>query len=204
MRSLCETLAPYRHQGLPVVAIGGMQRGQVAVGGCAGVRRGVDVGQLQPPGQPVDEDSRSATVEIGERVDAEQAAFGKGQGFQQSIIGNERRRFDACLQVEHILTHGLRDEVRQGRMMRTHDDFLFAPAACEVGRQFTANPLMQIEEKLLVDDAGIPRAFPYRVLYRFDAPRQMRRELGITQDAERGVEMAGGCVRRLSSASSIA
>ncbi|MCB1632390.1 MAG: hypothetical protein H7A12_15460 [Pseudomonadales bacterium] len=63
---------------------------------------------------------------------------------------------------------------------------------------------MQIEEKLLVEGTGIPRAFPNRVLYRFDAPHQMRRELGMAQDAERGVEVTGRCVRWTSASSSIA
>lgn len=88
--------------------------------------------------------------------------------------------------------------------MRTNDDFLFAPAACEIWCQFTTNLPVQIQKESFVDGPGIPATIPDGVLNRFHASRQMRRELGITQDAERGVEMASGCVRRLSSASSIA
>ena len=89
-------------------------------------------------------------------------------------------------------------------MVRTNNDFLFAPAACEIGCQLTANLLVQIQKELLINGPGIPATIPDGVLNRFHASSQMRRELGIAQDAECGIEMASGCVRRLSSASSIA
>jgi len=86
----------------------------------------------------------------------------------------------------------------------TDDDFLATPAAREFRRQFTTDALMQIEEKMLVERVIVERTLTDRVLGLLNTTRQMWREFGIAQDAERGVDVACCCVRRLSSASSIA
>lgn len=89
-------------------------------------------------------------------------------------------------------------------MMLADDDFLAAPAAGEIRRQLTADTLVQLEEKTLVEWTIVQRALANRVLRLFDAARKVRCKFSVAQDAERRVEVAGGCVRRLSSASSIA
>lgn len=63
---------------------------------------------------------------------------------------------------------------------------------------------MEAKEKLFVERVSVEFALTDGVLSLFDTARQMWREFGVAQDAERGVDVAGCCVRRLSSTSSIA
>ena len=91
-----------------------------------------------------------------------------------------------------------------GRLMLADDDLLASPTAGETWRQVATDSLVQLEEKALIDQPVIKFALADGVLGLLDAPRQMRRELGVAQDAECGVDVAGCCFRRPSSASSIA
>ncbi len=83
---MLKAFAPDGHERLPIAVIGGAQCCKIALGGWPLVRRGVDIGQVEATRQPIHEYTGEATVEIGEGVDAEQAAFGKGQGFEPAVV----------------------------------------------------------------------------------------------------------------------
>ncbi len=63
--------------------------------------------------------------------------------------------------------------------------------------------MVQLQNQLLVDRLVGETALGAFCLELLDAQRKMGCELGIAEDAEGGIQVAGGVVRRLSSASSI-
>lgn len=179
------------------------QGGEILIRRCTLIRRRVDIGQVEATREPVDEHARSAAIEVGKGMDTEQASFGEGEQFQQEVARFVRQCLDARSKIEHVVAHDLRNEMGQGRAVLADNDFLTTPAAGESWCQFTADALMQFEKETLVELVA-QLALPDCVLSLFDAARQVRRQFDVAQDAERGVDVAGCCVRRLSSASSIA
>lgn len=81
--------------------------------------------------------------------------------------------------------------MRQGWLMLANDDFLSAPATSKSRRQFTTDPLVQIEKKLLVQWTIVEITLSDRVLNLLDPKRQVRRKLGVAQGAECRIEVSG-------------
>jgi hypothetical protein len=74
-----------------------------------------------------------------------------------------------------------------------------APAARDVGNQVGADAPVKLKKEVLVERAAIELAGRNRTLQRLDARGQVRRELGVTEDAERGIQVTGCRPRRSSS-----
>lgn len=76
-----------------------------------------------------------------------------------------------------------------------------APAARDVGNQVGADSPVKLKKDILVERAAIELASRDRALQRLDARSQMRREFGVTEGAERGIQVTGCRPRRSSSCS---
>ncbi len=87
--------------------------------------------------------------------------------------------------------------------MVSDHDVTRAPATRDVGNQVGADAPVKVKKEILVERADIELAGRNCTLQRLDARGQMRRELGVTEDAERGIQATGCRARRSSSRSSM-
>ena len=85
--------------------------------------------------------------------------------------------------------------------MVSDHDVARAPAARELGNQVGADAPVKLKKEVLVERAAIELAGRNRTLQRLDVRRQVGRQLGVTEDAERGIQVTGCCPRRSSSRS---
>lgn len=85
--------------------------------------------------------------------------------------------------------------------MVSDHDVSRAPAARAVGNQAGADAPVKLKKEILVERAAVVFAGRDRALQRLDARGEVRRELGVTEDAERGIQVTGSRPRRSSSRS---
>jgi len=128
---------------------------------------------------------------FGRRLPAE-APQGRRDGKSRNDRASAERR--AC--SSHMRHQGV-----GGRLMVSDQDVARAPAARELGNQVGADAPVKLKKEFLVERAVIEFAGRDRSLQRLDARGQVRRQLGVTEDAERGIQVAGCRSRRSSSLS---
>lgn len=166
-------------------------------------RCGIDIWQIETARQQIEKDTGEATIEIGKRVDAEQATLGEGQRLQPKIVWFGRQSCQTRVQIGDIALHVLLKLEGRWRFVAANDDLVATPTTRKLRSQVTTNVLVEVAQQGFIDGALVKFTIRDGVLHRFDTARQMRRERGIAQDAERGVEVARCCVRRSSSSSNI-
>src|SRR5690606_8006255 len=131
------------------------QSGKVLFGGYAFVRRGVYIRQIQVPRKPIHKHAGDAAVEVGERMDAQQAALGECQGFKQQLAWFSTKVSDACGKVTGVVAHMLCDEMRCGRLVAADHYLDIAPTTSKVRGKVTADALMKPQEQIFVNFAII-------------------------------------------------
>ncbi len=87
--------------------------------------------------------------------------------------------------------------------MISDHDVSSPPAAREFRGQIGADAPVKLEDERFVRRAAIEIAIRDCFLRRLDSRRQVGRQLGVAEDAERSIQITGCRVRRSSSLSSI-
>ena len=80
-------------------------------------------------------------------MDAEQPAFGKGEGLQQQLINMPRGVRQTDAHILPIITHQHRHTMRRWRMMKPDPNFGVTPAPCPVRHEITGDLGMKLKDE---------------------------------------------------------
>lgn len=154
MAGLCfgaEAGFPNGGEWLPVAAIGGFERGEIP--GPAGFRFGGEFhpGEIQAAQQFGQEKADGASIEIAERMDAEETAFREGKKFEGEIDVATRGVGPAGLKIEHVVPHQHGHLMRGGWSERADGDFNGAPFASPLGGEVATESGVEFGQEAFIE-----------------------------------------------------
>ena len=157
--------------------IRGTQRSQVFASGRFVARRKLYGWKVEPPQHLAQPDTRAPAVEVGERVNGEQAPFCKGERLQQNAAGLAGGG-QTGLQVEAVFANERR-HLEEVRRLVLADGDVRSPPAGKLRHEVAADQGMKPKEKRVVENGVFELAVFDSLLECQDVARQMRRELGV-------------------------
>ena len=135
-------------------------------------------------------------------MNGQQAAFCERKRFKQGAVRFADGR-QARLKIAPVLSDERRYLEKIRRRVRADCD-IRPPPAGKLRHEIAADEGMKLKEKRVVEGGFSVRAVPDLFFQREDIARQVRREIGVAQDAKTGFDVAGRLSRRASSARSVA
>lgn len=139
---------------VPVPSIGGFER--VEIPGPAGLRfRGqFHPREIQAAKEFGQENADGASIEIAERMDAEETAFREGQKFEGAINVATRGVRPAGLKIEHVIPHEQGDLMRGRWSERADGDFNGAPFASPLGGEVATEAGVEFGQEAFIQRTG--------------------------------------------------
>jgi len=107
------------------------------------------------------------------------------------------------LKVQAVLAYQRGDPEEIGRRVCADGDVCFPPA-CKLRYEITADQLVELEKQRVIEDSLDKFAVLDSPFQRQDVTREVRREIGVAQDAEARFDVSRCVSRRASSVSSAA
>ena len=135
-------------------------------------------------------------------MNGQQAAFCERKRFKQGAVRFADGR-QARLKIAPVLSDERRYLEKIGRRVRADCD-LRPPPAGKLRYEIAADEGMKLKEKRVVEGGFAVLTVLDLLFQREDVARQVRREIGVAQDAKTGFDVAGRLSRRASSARSVA
>lgn len=96
-----------------------------------------------------EEETRYPTVEVFERVDVQEAAFGIGQVFDYAFVGGLSPRGHSCRDIVGEIAHQHRYLPVRRRDVRTHPHVANAPTPSDLRRQIVTNAPMELQQEFV-------------------------------------------------------
>jgi hypothetical protein len=190
-----EALLPEVHERAPVGAVGRFEGAKIGLTFRFGFGREDDAREVETAEEFQKEEADGATVEILERMDAEEAALGEGKELEREVAGGGRGARPPGPEVVAIVAHEAGDLMRGRREQTSDADFDATPTPGPIRDEVVADTAVKLRRKPLVERCGGEIGRVEGLLRAQDALGEQRGYFRVGEETAAGFEIAGGAVR---------